>query len=58
MPYAGEDSGPAPESASGLSGNDFPSYGKMGVASLFNSCEKQQSFLNPLIQLPFNALFT
>jgi len=34
LPYAGEDSGLAPESASGLSRNDFPPYGKNGgVAS-------------------------
>jgi len=38
LPYAGEDSGPAPESASGPPRNDFPPYGENGgrVIAEFN----------------------
>jgi len=35
LPYAGEDSGLALESASGLSRNDFPPYGKNGGGKFF-----------------------
>jgi len=54
VPYAGEDSGPAPESASDPSRNDFPSYGKTGgVASFLGILDFRHIFLRPLPLLRF-----